>query len=157
MNRFFLSVLFGSILMLFAKTSSAQYNNALGVRLGDSYGITFKTFIQPTAAIDAILHVRNNDNRSVFRISGLYEIHNEIPDLPGLFWYYGGGASIGSVDYKKSDKNDFLLSADGVLGLDYEIEETPLVVSLDWKPAFEFTPRTRFDARGFGLSVRIAF
>jgi len=157
MKRFFLSVLFATVLMLTSKTSDAQYNNALGVRLGDSYGITFKTFIETNKALDFILHIRNNDSRSVFRLSGLYEVHNEITELPGLFWYYGGGASIGSVDHKRSDNNDFLFSADGVLGLDYQIEQTPINVSLDWKPAFEFTPRTNFDARGLGLSVRIAF
>lgn len=157
MRKSLLSILFISALTFSTSSLKAQYKNALGVRLGDSYGVTFKTFLQSNKALDFILNVRNRDSYSSFRFTGLYEVHNPINGAPGLRWYYGGGGTIGSYKYKKIDESDIYLSADGVLGLDYKFDGAPINVALDWKPALVLTPFTEFDARGVGLSVRITF
>ena len=144
------------LLLISALTVSAQYKNAVGVRLGDAYGVTYKTFIQPNRALDFILNVRNRKNDNHFILTGLYEIHNPINGAPGLNWYYGAGASLGALSYKDDDRdNDIYLSADGVLGLDYVVPGSPLNLSLDWKPALVLTPYTGFYERGVGLSIRI--
>ncbi len=156
MKKLFLSILF--VTCLLATTSvNAQYKHALGVRLGDTYGVTFKTFLQSNKALDFILNVRNRDNYSSFRLTGLYEVHNPIGGAPGLRWYYGGGGTLGSINHKRSDDTDFYLSVDGVLGLDYKFNGAPINLSLDWKPAIEVSPNTEFDPRGVGFSVRITF
>jgi hypothetical protein len=142
----------------FALPSKAQYRNALGVRLGDSFGVTYKTFIQSDRALDFILNVRSRKNQSDFALTGLYEVHNPIAGAEGLRWYYGGGGSLGSINYRNEEDdrdNDLYLSVDGVLGLDYVIPGSPLNVSLDWKPALVLTPYTGFYERGVGLSIRI--
>lgn len=160
MKQLFLSILFASFLMFASTTTKAQYKNALGVRLGDAYGVTFKTFLQSDKALDFILNIRSRSNYSEFRLTGLYEVHNAIQGAPGLRWYYGGGGTLGSVDYKndwRGKDNDLLLSVDGVLGLDYKFDGAPINLSLDWKPAIELAPDTDFDPRGVGLSVRITF
>ena len=157
MKRSFLSILFATCLLLSSSALKAQYKNALGVRLGDAYGVTFKTFLQSNKALDFILNIKNKDSYSSFRLTGLYEVHNPINGAPGLRWYYGGGGTIGSYNYKRSDENDVYLSADGVLGLDYKFNGAPINLSLDWKPALVLAPVTEFDARGVGLSVRITF
>jgi hypothetical protein len=108
----------------FALPSKAQYRNALGVRLGDSFGVTYKTFIQSDRALDFILNVRSRKNQSDFALTGLYEVHNPIAGAEGLRWYYGGGGSLGSINYRNEEDdrdNDLYLSVDGVLGLDYVI------------------------------------
>ncbi|WP_374166654.1 hypothetical protein [Arcticibacter sp. MXS-1] len=153
----FLSLIFA--LVVFSKnTANAQYKNALGVRVGDYTGISFKTFLQQDRALDLILGFKDKSSYSAIRFTGLYEVHKPIPFEDGtLQWYYGGGASIGGIDYKNIDKNDFLLSADGVLGLDYRFAEAPINVSFDWKPALQFTPDADFKAGQFGFSVRVTF
>ena len=156
MKRLILPLLITGLALVTSQQVNAQYRNAVGVRLGDAYGITYKTFIQSDRALDFILNVRNRNNDSHFILTGLYEVHNPINGAPGLQWYYGGGASLGSINYKHDDRNnDIYLSADGVLGLDYVIPNSPLNLSLDWKPALVLTPYSGFYERGVGLSVRI--
>ncbi len=158
MKKFFLSLLLGGALIIASSSVKAQYKNALGVRVGDYTGVTFKTFIQDQKALDLILSFKSNSAYSSVRFTGLYEVHNPIDfEYGSLRWYYGGGASIGSKDYKYTDNNDFILSADGVLGLDYHFSDAPINLSLDWKPALQFAPDADFKAGQFGLSVRVTF
>jgi len=157
MKKFLLLFLVGGFLLIAGNTAQAQYKHALGVRVGNAYGITYKTFIQQDRALDFILNFKDRNDYSSFRLTGLYEVHNPINDLPGLQWYYGGGATLGSQKFKPTDDTDLVFSADGVLGLDFKFTDAPINISLDWKPAIEFTPDTEFDPEGFGLSVRITF
>ncbi|WP_069659179.1 hypothetical protein [Arcticibacter eurypsychrophilus] len=159
MKKFLLLFLISGVLLLAGTTAQAQYKNALGVRVGKANGITYKTFIQQNKALDFILNFEddNKNDRSFFRLTGLYEVHNPINDLPGLRWYYGAGATIGNVNYKYNDNSDFLFSVDGVLGLDYKFSDAPINLALDWKPALVFSPYSKFDEKGLGLSVRITF
>lgn len=158
MKKFLVSLLLGGALLITSSAVKAQYKNALGVRVGDYTGITFKTFIQQDKALDFILSFKDRNGYSAVRFTGLYEVHNPIAFEEGaLSWYYGGGASVGGIDYKYIDDNDFLLSADGVLGLDYHFSGAPINLSLDWKPALQFAPDADFKAGQFGLSVRVTF
>jgi hypothetical protein len=148
----------GIILFGNTETKAQQtYKNAIGGRLGTANGITFKTFVTGDRALDFILNFRSNNNSSTFRFTGLYEIHDNINNAPGLRWYYGPGATVGSRNYKPTDESDLLVSIDGVLGLDYKFDGAPINLALDWKPAIEITPNTQFDAEGFGLSIRFTF
>lgn len=158
MKKFLFTLILGGVLVTASFSASAQYKNALGVRVGDYTGITFKTFIQQDRALDLILSFKDKNSYSAVRFTGLYEIHNPIEFEYGtLRWFYGGGASVGGIDYKYSDDNDFLLSADGVLGLDYHFADAPINLSFDWKPALQFAPDADFKAGQFGLSVRVTF
>lgn len=139
-------------------SAKAQYRNALGVRIGDFSGVTFKTFIDPSDALDFSFGFRNTNSYNAVKLTGLYEIHDVVnAELPGLFWYYGGGMSLGGIDYKLINENKFLFSADGVIGLDYKFDGAPINLSFDWKPALQVAPDTDFKAGQFGLSVRITF
>ncbi|HEY0057063.1 MAG TPA: hypothetical protein VGB63_17060 [Pedobacter sp.] len=153
MKKIIFSCMLTGFLLLVGSNVNAQYKNALGVRLGDAYGITYKTFIQSDRALDFILNARKNN----LSLTGLYEVHNPINGAEGLRWYYGGGGSVGSSNYKNDDDRDngLYLSVDGVLGLDYVVPGAPLNLSLDWKPALVLTPYTGFYERGVGLSIRI--
>jgi hypothetical protein len=141
-------------------SAQSTYKNAIGGRFGAANGITFKTFLNSEAALDFILNFQSRKGYSDFRLTGLYEIHKPIQNAAGLRYYYGAGATIGSRNYKfreDDDDSDLLASLDGVLGLDYKFDEIPLNVSLDWKPAIQVAPDTKFDESGFGLSVRFTF
>jgi len=139
-------------------SSKAQgYDNAIGGRFGAANGITFKTTLGENKMLDLIANFRSNNNYKYFRVTGLYEVYLPIPEARGLNWYYGGGASIGSITRKYDDTSDLYLSLDGVLGLDYKFADAPINLSLDWKPAIQLTPDTDFDASGVGLSLRFTF
>jgi hypothetical protein len=157
MKKIALTFITTIIVLISSSSLKAQYKNALGVRLGDAYGITYKTFIQSDRALDFILNVRTRNSRSDFVLTGLYEVHNPINGVEALNWYYGGGASLGSVNYKNElhRDNDIYVAADGVLGLDYVLPSTPLNFSLDWKPALVLAPNSHFYTGGVGLSIRI--
>lgn len=150
--------LVGFFALVSQQEAKAQYKNAFGVRVGDYSGLTYKTFIEQSDALDLMLGFRSTSAYSAVKFTGLYEIHNPFEsELTGLSWYYGGGMSIGGIDYKLIDKNKFLFSADAVLGVDYKFDGAPINLSFDWKPALQVAPDTDFKAGQFGFSVRLTF
>jgi hypothetical protein len=97
-----------------------------------------------------------------FRFTGLYEIHGDISDAPGLKWYVGPGAHIGWYNDNYYHNNyyygngSFSLGLDGVLGLDYKISGAPIALSLDVNPFLELVGHPYIDVWG-GLGIRYAF
>jgi len=149
-----------TVIAMFAIQSSSKaqsYKNAIGGRFGASNGVTFKTSLGENKMLDIIANFRSNNNYNYFRVTALYEVYQPISGARGLNWYYGGGASLGSVKYKPYNSSDLYLSVDGVLGLDYKFADAPINLSLDWKPAIQLAPDTNFDASGVGLSLRFTF
>lgn len=135
---------------------STTYEQAIGGRFGVANGITYKHFLNYSHAIDGIVNFQGNRSFSLFKLLGLYQIHNPVQfiDVQGLQWYYGFGGGIGSYRYKDVGDSGLAWSFDGVIGLDFKIPTAPLNLSLDWKPTMELTPESgvRFD--GIGLSIR---
>lgn len=132
-------------------TNSSSYRTALGVKVWDGGGISFKQFVNGNNAIELIGYFWSRGAR----ITGLYEIHGPITGATGLQWYIGPGAHIGFYNTKYGD--GAFAGVDGVLGLDYKFRGAPINISLDWQPSFEFG-----DGRGFvgswgGLGVRYTF
>ena len=136
-----------------AKGSS--YKTALGVKVWDGGGITFKHFFSPNKAGELIGYFWN---RGV-RFTGLYEIHGDIKDAQGLKWYIGPGAHIGIYDYYKGNKHidGTYIGIDGVLGLDYKFRGAPINMSIDWQPSFEFGDFVGFVGNWGGLGIRYTF
>ena len=139
-----------------AQESTTDYKHAIGGRFGVANGITYKYFFNDSRAIDGILNFQGNRSFTIFKLFGLYEIHQPINfvEVEGLRWYYGFGGGLGSYRYKDSDDSGLAWSLDGVIGLDYKIPTAPINLALDWKPTMELTPESgvRFD--GIGLSIR---
>lgn len=144
------------VLLVKSDANAQSYENAIGIRVGSYNGVNFKTFVNNNKALDFNLAVRSNDNFKRFMLTGLYEVHNPINGAPGLLWYYGGGASIGSYKVKNYD-GELFLSADGVLGLDYKFDEIPLNLAIDWRPRLALAPDTDFGTGDVGLAIRFTF
>ncbi len=151
------------LVVVFATKISAQtdYKTAVGLRLGWGYGGTVKHFINDKAAIEAIVRFRSFgvtgfSSYSYINITGLYQMHNEIPSVEGLKWYYGGGASIAlfSGDFINSSTQ---IGITGCLGLDYKFNGTPINISMDWLPAYYFATGAGFGSDSGGLAVRYTF
>jgi hypothetical protein len=94
-----------------------------------------------------------------FRITGLYEIHGNFNDAPGLRWYVGPGAHIGFYDYynRNNHIDGTYFGVDGVLGLDYKFNGAPINMSVDWQPSFEFGDYVGFVGSWGGIAIRYTF
>ncbi len=133
-----------------AQTSnSSDYKTALGIKFYPT-GITLKHFISPKNALEGIGYFYNYGAR----ITGLYEIHNDISNAGGLKWYVGPGAHVGIYNTKYGGATAF--GVDGVLGLDYKIKSAPLNLSIDWQPSIEFGSafNNGFSAGFGGIAIR---
>jgi hypothetical protein len=135
--------------------SNAQlYKSALGIRLGPTNGITYKTFVNRNAAIEAIGTFRYRG----FGLTGLYEVHGRAFNSRDFNWLIGGG---GHIYVWGNDRPSFLdnnqttvLGLDGILGLEAKLRNVPLAISLDWKPAINIVNYSSFLSDEIALSVR---
>jgi hypothetical protein len=134
----------------------SSYRTALGVKVYPG-AVSVKHFINQHA-VEALGYVSSDG----FRITGLYEIHNNIAGAEGLKWYVGGGAHAGiwSDAWKNKYPNresGVALGVDGVLGLDYKIKGAPLNLSFDWQPSFNLIGYNYFEGGWGGLAIRYTF
>lgn len=119
----------------------------IGLRLGGTTGVTFKTFYRSSQAFEGILGTFGNG----FSLTGLIEKYQPVYNAEGLRVYYGGGMHLAIYDGRNStysyigheveyyNQNDFGLGVNGIIGLEYRLpENVPLAVSLDMKPFLEF-------------------
>ncbi len=147
-----LSILFLSFLNL---SKAQDYENAIGFRAGLSNGITFKHFITTNDAAEGILSTRWGG----FNLTGLFERHTTAFDTDGLYFFYGGGAHLGSFNnsWFLDNSSHIVIGIDGILGLEYVLPDLPLNASLDWKPGFNLIGYTGFWGDELALSVRYTF
>jgi len=151
-------ILVSVVALFFVLTSHAQsssshstdYRTALGVKIWDGGGISLKHFFDKNAGeLIGYFWYRG------VRFTGLYEIHFDIAGAPGLKWYVGPGAHVGFYNDKYG--GGAVAGIDGVLGLDYKINNAPINLSLDWQPSLEFGNGTGFWGGWGGLGIRYTF
>jgi hypothetical protein len=137
------------------KAIAQNYDTSLGLRAGFSQGFTIKSFISDKAALEGIFSSRWRG----FTVVGLYEIHNQAFDEPGLTWYYGAGAHLSTWNGRNvswvNDNDSYLaIGLDGIIGLEYTLADYPFNISLDWKPAFNLIGYSSFVGDAGALSIR---
>jgi len=152
------SILF--ILILSGSLAQAQYyQTGIGVRGGFFSGISVKHFVSEQDAFEGVLatHYRG------ILLAGMYQRHAQAFDVPSLNWYYGGGGYMGFYDrgnvpwFDNGYDGAFTtLGFMGVLGLEYKIEEIPIIIGLDVKPAFNLFGHTGAWFAG-GATIRYTF
>ena len=155
-KKLFVAGLLIAAFTIFTSTLSAQsYKSAFGIRLGYENGLTLKHFMAPSSAAEFLLSVSPRH----FHLTGMYEYQQPVPDAPGLDWYVGIGAHIGSIYHDRDRyKSAFLIGADLIGGLEYTFPRAPFCLSLDWKPAFNFSnDYNDYWYSGFALSLRYTF
>ncbi|MCZ2101597.1 MAG: hypothetical protein LC107_08685 [Chitinophagales bacterium] len=160
MKTKFLTVL--AFVFMFALTSNAQdYKSAIGLRLGSPLSVSYKTFLSDKGAFEGVVGFRSYTYYSWVNIGAYYQVHNDIPNVSGLRWYYGGGANIyfwswDSAFLDSGSNTSFGIS--GVLGLDYKFADIPLNVSADWIPTFFLNGYGNGFGAGYGaLAARYTF
>lgn len=153
-----ITLIFACFLLMSKRSAAQDYKTALGVKFGAyENGFSVKYFMDPNTALEGVLGIRNHGAV----LTGLYELHQQAFNQPGLKLYYGFGGHLGSVGrgyYKRFGDDEFyesghlLLGADAVLGLEYKIPEAPIAVSIDLNPRLELATGPFFDlAPGIGI------
>lgn len=150
-----------AFLFLFFATPifSQSYESAIGVRLGSSFGITYKKFFRQNTAFEGILLTRWNG----IGVIGLVEYHKYPFPVDDLNLYFGFGAHAvffeGTTNHNWFDNDEFhtLVGIDGIFGLEYNFPDIPLNLSIDWKPAINLFEHTGFWGDEGALSVRFYF
>ncbi len=163
MKKLFVLALF---LIGFSAAYSQTYNRAIGLRLSWDYGLSYKHFLNEKAALEGVLTYRSfgvtGFKWNYIRIMGLYLIHNPFPNVEGLQWYYGGGASVSSWggdygDYYPDDSS-LGIGIHGAIGLDYKFANAPISLTVDWLPTFTIGSFYDGFAGDYGaLAVRYTF
>lgn len=155
------------VMLCIGMYSYGQYKTAVGLRAGETSGLTIKGFVSNSAALEGIIGIWNRG------VSGtlLYELHAPAFHASGLNWYYGAGGHVavetyrsGYVWYDYGQRRYYYrdggmgLGIDGVVGLEYKIPQAPIAFSLDLKPFMEFnTNGGAFVALDPGLGIKVAF
>ncbi|MFD2741874.1 MULTISPECIES: hypothetical protein [Sphingobacterium] len=158
-------------IFLFSGSTYAQLRSqhAAGLRFGSATGFNYRYALNDVNAVEGILSVQSNSTSSRFRLVGLYQYHQPINE--DFSWYWGYGGSIGSYTTKAfqsqqpdgtvnfhARNSELALSVDGIAGVEYNIPTTPIAVSLDIKPYFDFLQSSSFRIIDtFGFSVRYQF
>jgi len=140
------------------QTNAQDYNTGIGLRGGWGTGLTVKHFLSGKSAVEGIL---DSQWRGI-RITGLYEIHNQAFNTNRLNWYYGVGGHIGfwnGRNYRQVDNhnNYTIIGIDGILGLEYNFEEIPFNIGIDWKPMIDLGGSSGFWGDGGAISIRYIF
>ncbi len=147
-------------LILSGQLALAQdYQPGIGVRGGVFSGVSFKHFISPNDAVEAVAAFHFG---GLF-MAGMYQRHVMAFDVPGLNWYYGAGAHLGFYEgrdrprwFDERDRNYVVFGVNGVVGIEYKIEEIPISIGLDVTPALNIVDRFRLWT-GAGLTLRYVF
>jgi hypothetical protein len=156
-------LLFGFLLIGAMVVNAQQQNNgityttAVGLKMYPG-ALSVKHFIANDRAVEGLAFISQDG----FRLTGLYQVYNDLGSVEGLKWYVGGGAHLGIwSDHWKTqypDRNGGVsIGVDGVLGLDYKIKGAPLDVSFDWQPSFNFIGYNYFESAWGGLGIRYTF
>jgi hypothetical protein len=151
-------------LLVGGKLDAQPYSTAVGVRVGESSGLTFKTFVG-SGAFDFIISAWPND----LAVFALYEKNHPLGEN-GLSLYYGGGMHVAfntrRYYYYYEHHNRWWyhrrdgvgIGIDGIMGLEYKFRTVPLALSLDIKPYFEVnTDRNVYVSPDPGLGIKFAF
>jgi hypothetical protein len=158
--RVFLTVISISVLseyIISAQAKGSNYKAAIGLRAGETSGITFKLHTSQSSGVEFIAGVWSN----WFSLTGLYEKNAPAFDVNGMEWYYGGGGHVAFASdnyyhegHSYSRSEAYALGLDGIVGLEYKIPEIPFAISLDMKPLIEIDGNGYFYFAfdpGFGL------
>lgn len=158
-------------LSLFAFSANSQVNpKALGLRFNGGYGshyggsgaeLSYQHGMGSNNRLELDFGARGNNNWRHFGVSIIYHWVMNIDG--GLNWYIGPGGQIGFYSHRNpvfGYEDGASIALGGQIGLEYDFKSAhgvPLLLSVDWRPMWDFIG----DYRGFGfgsaLSLRYVF
>lgn len=157
-----------TFLISLALTSQAQEiaKNTLGVRIGSFDGfagdLTYQRGLSDLDRIEFnVGYKKGQKDIDSFKFTTIYEWVWHIDNR--IYWYAGAGAGVGFWNNNfKNDKfsNEFLF-ATGNIGIEYSFCDTPIILSLDYRPEMyfsDFKDRNKDNFSGnIGLGAKFRF
>jgi len=129
-----------------------SYRTAGGLFIDFGNGATLvgphvKHFINPSGAIQGMVLFGNG----LTALGVEYSYNEAVRNAPGLLWNIGVGpqAAFGN------GSSDFLVRP--ALGLEYKVPNAPIDFGFDWRPAWQLTHGSDFEAGRFGIAFRYVF
>jgi hypothetical protein len=128
--------------------NAQDFRTGIGIRGGLFSGLSIKHFVSQANALEGVVATHHRG----LVLAGMYQMHANAFDAPGLNWYYGGGAHLGFYNYRstpwfsssENNGNFSTLGLIGVVGLEYKIDEIPITIGVDVTPAFNLIGHTGF-------------
>jgi len=156
MKQFLLAIILGCC---WTGIYAQYYEQAVGLRLGGSGGVTYKKYFTEFNSVELLLSGRNGG----IQLTGLSSITKQLDINENLFLVYGYGAHLGYERLQAptrgihvnhsfyplkgppetvnnvfvNSRRYFALGFDGTVGLEYRFA-APFTVGLDIKPFFNF-------------------
>ena len=142
MRKFIFLVLLMAMPVHGKQVFAQEYDSGIGIRAGLNPGISGKIFLarhsvfKTMGALECIAAVRFKG----VAVTALYEFHTEVFDTRGFYLFFGGGIHVAywnndKVFWETTDPGRQVYSGlDGIIGLEYVIQDIPLTIGIDWKP-----------------------
>jgi hypothetical protein len=154
---FFASVLTANEASAQRKSTSADYSNAVGLRIdfgtGTYFGFAGKHFFNPQGAGEVHLLFASGATM----LGAEYQHHFDIPSVDGLKWYVGAG--MGFIFYKSyfGYGGGTGVAIRPVGGIEYQVSGAPINIGFDWRPMILVSGGSGFEGGRFGLAARYTF
>lgn len=140
-----------------SQVNAQNYKNALGVvvDLGDGETLVGPQFKHSFDGKNAgNVQVMFGDHITV--LGADYTYNQSFSGTNGLGWFVGVGPQLSFVDGGKfEDKTYFAIRPQA--GLEYKIPSAPLALHFDWKPWWNLTNDSDFEAGRFSLGFKYTF
>lgn len=158
-----------TLLLLISFTIFGQnYMRDVGLRASDGIYLSYRKFFKEDMAIEGFIGYQEN----AIRIIAMREFFEQV--LPqysnNLTLVYGFGVHGGitytnryKIFYREYRKDDYefspIFGLDGLFGLEYQLPELPIMISLTVKPFFEYSISQyyRIDATDGAFTLRYRF
>lgn len=147
--------------LAFYSTQAQDYSAAAGLRLGTYGGLGLsgkKILGDGGSALELNLAFRGYSAYNYVEIGGLYEKYGAIEEVDGLFWYAGGGLTVGFDNFKSEFlDNDLYVGLTGIVGVEYKLENSPITLGIDYMPTYFFNTLYGFTGNRGGFVARYTF
>lgn len=133
---------------------TSPYKKSIGIKLNPG-AISYRSFYTRNKAVEGMGFISIDG----FQLTILNEKYTPFANAENLTWYigYGGHFNLWSERYKLNNPSKtagVAVGVDGMLGLDYKLKNTPINLSVDIQPAFNFVGASYFDLGWGGIGIR---
>lgn len=135
-----------------SQVNAQIYKNSLGLSIDAGDGATLvgpelKHFFNANSAGQIALMFGNH----VTVIQPMYTYNDAIKGADGLNWFAGMGPTIAFGDHTSN------VAIRPMAGLEYKIQNVPLDLTFDWRPAFWLSHGGGTEVARFGIGFRFVF
>jgi hypothetical protein len=152
------------ILISVLSLNAQDYKTSLGLRAGLPFGlsgVTIKHFLNKFNAVEGIATFNYNG----IVATGLFQNERWTGFYPGINWYWGAGAHVGiwgagENRYLGSSslyKGGTMAGIDGILGVEFTLDEIPLNLSFDFLPTVNLLGYQGWNLINGAVSIRYVF